>query len=184
MTLANKITIARLCSIPILLGVIAMYSQEDDYLRWVAVAIFIAAAISDGIDGYLARNYDQRTKLGAVLDPTADKLLMNLSFIFLAANRELYYALPYWFPVAMVGRDLVIVFGSMALHEFAHPMRPVRPRWTGKWNTGFQIAIIIAVLIEFPLTIPIMWATVAMGVISVIDYFLFGLREAQQKDPA
>ncbi len=184
MTLANKITIARLCSIPFLLTAIAMYTQEADYLRWVAVGLFIAAAISDGVDGYLARNYDQQTKLGAVLDPLADKLLMNLTFIFLATNRELFYALPLWFPVAMVARDLVIVFGSAALHEFAHPMRPVRPRWCGKWNTGFQIAIIIAVLIEFPLTIPIMWATVGIGAISVIDYFVVGIREAREKDPA
>lgn len=184
MTLANKITILRLLLIPVFLTAIAFHGPEMPYAQWIALGIFIVAAISDGVDGYLARHYNQRTKIGAVLDPTADKLLINLGYIFLAANREFDFALPYWFPVFILTREVTLVAGGALLHEFGDTTRRVRPRIGGKANMVLQIATMIAVLINFPWTYPIMYATVIVGALSWLDYIATGVREARQKEPA
>ena len=82
--------------------------DKEDWQRWTAVAIFVIAAASDGIDGYIARHYNQRSKLGLILDPIADKGLLLAGIITLSFSNWAY-EFPLWFPVLVVTRDIVAV---------------------------------------------------------------------------
>jgi len=184
MTLANRITIARLALIPVYLLLLVIYTQEEDWLRWLAFAMFLLMAISDGVDGYIARHYNQHSKLGAVLDPLADKTLVNLSFIVLAANREFEMALPYWFPIAMLTRDIILTVGAALIHEFVAQIKTVKPRFPGKLNTVCQIATIIAVLIALPWTPYIVYVATVVGAVSLLDYIYDGFQRVQNQENA
>lgn len=169
--------------IPAFAVCIMFYTTDEPWLRWTALGIFAAAAVSDGLDGFVARAYNQKTKLGAVLDPLADKLLMNIAFVFLAVNQELLYPLPKWFPVIMLSRDLIIVMGSYLINEYYGPVR-VRPRMSGKLNTVFQMATIIAVLMEIWWSQPLIYLTLALSAISFLQYLRDGIKQVGNEDTA
>src|SRR3989338_5889283 len=91
LTFANKITICRILAVPFLIATLMYYSLERDYLRFVALGLFLFAVISDVIDGYIARTRNQKTIAGAILDPLADKILLISAFICLSMIGE-YFA--------------------------------------------------------------------------------------------
>jgi len=101
-----------------------------------AITVFLLAALSDGLDGYVARRYNQRSSLGVILDPIADKGLLLSGIITLSISNwsqvDLHYGkFPAWFPVLVITRDAVILIGSAVLHILNGTVR-VRPSWTGK----------------------------------------------------
>ena len=154
MTWANRITLFRIVLIPVFLGTLLYYSASEkagapeEGLRLTAFVIFLVAAISDGIDGYLARHWNQRTKLGAVLDPTADKLLAFTALLSLSLIPFHGIAtFPLWFPLLVISRDVILAVGALLLHYFHHAVE-VRPHWTGKVSTGFVFAAICAALLD------------------------------------
>jgi CDP-diacylglycerol--glycerol-3-phosphate 3-phosphatidyltransferase len=149
MTTANKITIGRILCIPAFVMMAIYYGRSvshgdpQPWQRWCAIVIFAIAAASDGIDGYIARRYNQRSKLGVILDPIADKGLMFAAIITLTFfNWD--YEFPVWFPVLVITRDLVVVIGVVVLHML-HGGVHVHASWTGKCATAFQMAAIIIV---------------------------------------
>ena len=95
-----------------------------------------AAALTDLADGYVAKRYDQITPLGAILDPIADKLLMDSLFLTLAFAGHL----PAWLALLVIGRDVLIVLGTLALRMLAGRFR-VEPLLVGKLSTFFQIVL-------------------------------------------
>ena len=134
---ANMLTVARLCcALPIVLLVRA----GDHHL---AALIFVIAALSDGLDGYVAKRFNAVTPLGAVLDPIADKLLMDSLFITLALEGHL----PPWIALLVLARDLLIVAGTLALRYLAGRFR-VEPLFLGKVSTFMQIVLGAAVLLQ------------------------------------
>ncbi|QSA99039.1 CDP-alcohol phosphatidyltransferase family protein [Methylococcus sp. EFPC2] len=108
-----------------------------------ALSLFIVAGVSDGLDGFLAKHYHWQSKLGSLLDPLADKLLLLTCFI-LGAHLGL---LPVWVTAAVVARDVVILGGAIAYYLLLHPFEG-RPHWTSKLNTFLQLVLIVAVLFE------------------------------------
>jgi CDP-diacylglycerol--glycerol-3-phosphate 3-phosphatidyltransferase len=146
MTTANKITIARILMIPLFVLMAIYYGRDKEaWQRWCAVAFFVTAAASDGIDGYMARRYNQRSQLGVILDPLADKGLLLAGIITLTFSNW-GYEFPLWFPVLVIARDVIVVSGAMAL-QFLNGTVRVRPSWTGKVATVLQmIAIGMAML--------------------------------------
>lgn len=132
--------------IPLFVMMAIYYGRDkEDWQRWTAVAIFALAAASDGIDGYIARRYNQRSKLGLILDPIADKGLLLAGIITLSFSNWAY-EFPLWFPVLVVARDIVIVAGTLTLHFMNGTVR-VSPSWTGKTATALQmIALILCML--------------------------------------
>lgn len=113
MTLANRITLARLVLIPLMAGLLFFYGPEREYLRTVALLVYAVASVSDFFDGYIARHWDQHSELGARLDPLADKLLVNLGYTFVAANPHFHPGIPLWFPPLLLLRDTWIIFGAI-----------------------------------------------------------------------
>jgi len=182
-TLANRITLFRLFLIPVFVALVISYTREHTWIRYAALGVYIAAALSDALDGFVARAYNQKTKLGAVLDPLADKLIINIGFVFMAVNDQFATRIPYWFPPLILGRDVTIVMGAYIINEFYGPVR-IRPQISGKLTTCFQMSLIIAVLIEASFVHELIIATVVMSAISYIDYLYAGIKQIGNEDEA
>jgi CDP-diacylglycerol--glycerol-3-phosphate 3-phosphatidyltransferase len=182
-TLANRITVFRLIMIPVFLVLVMSYTRDAQWMRHLALFIFVLAALSDAADGFVARAYNQKTRLGAVLDPMADKLMINLAFVFLAVNQEFRTPVPAWIPVIILSRDVIIVLGAYLIHEFYGPLR-VRPRMSGKFNTVFQMSSIIVVLLEWRIAYPVLMVTIVISIISFVDYIISGYRQIGNQDDA
>jgi CDP-diacylglycerol--glycerol-3-phosphate 3-phosphatidyltransferase len=183
-TLANKITISRICLIPVFaLAAIAYTSTveiglPDHRLRWLAAALFLIAAATDGIDGYVARKYKQQSHLGAILDPIADKGLVITALVLLSTRSS---AFPLWFPLSVIGRDLILVLGYLYISRRFQPLQ-VRPSLVGKLATIFQISSILIYLLGFPwidLQVPVTLAT-AFTLSSGVGYVIDGIAQAKR----
>lgn len=164
--------------IPVFCLLIFSYSEERDWLRWAALAVYACSAISDFLDGYVARRFNQRTELGARLDPLADKLIINLGFVFLAANPEFEPAVPMWFPVVILFRDVCIIMGSYLINQVVGPIKEVKPRLLGKLSTAFQMAAMLGALFGIFFLDWLLGFALLLTVLSFADYMFHGTRDA------
>jgi cardiolipin synthase len=149
MTTANKITIFRILLVPFFIGFAHHYIEEgQEWVRLAAVVTFALAALSDGVDGYIARNYNQRSELGAILDPLADKLLMLSSIILLSLPTNQHFGrIPYWLTITVLSRDAIILLGMVVIHHTVGKVQ-VRARIVGKVATAMQIGVVIWILLK------------------------------------
>ncbi|GMW00714.1 MAG: CDP-diacylglycerol--glycerol-3-phosphate 3-phosphatidyltransferase [Candidatus Hydrogenedentota bacterium] len=185
MTLANYITLGRVALIPVFAALVVLYTREQQWLRYAALGVFLTAAASDGVDGLVARKWNQRTKLGMALDPLADKLLLNLTFVFLAVNDAFLTPVPKWVPVIVLGRDVVVVLGAYLINEHYGPVKAA-PHVLGKLTTAAQMTAIVAVLLELPgaWVTGILYTMVAVTLLSLLDYIVDGIGQVRSKDNA
>ena len=114
---------------------------------------FVVAGITDGLDGLLARRFDQKSQLGTILDPIADKLLLVTAFVVLslpaispAQHVPSHLPVPFWVTAAVISRDIFIIVGAVAIN-IVTGFRSFRPSWLGKVNTTVQILAIVSILI-------------------------------------
>lgn len=135
MTIPNLITLARFLLVPAV--IFALLTEEVDW----AFAGFVVAAISDGLDGFIARQFDQRSELGAYIDPIADKLLLVSVFVVLGYMQHL----PLWLVIAAVSRDGLIVGGVVLATIMGNPVA-MKPLLVSKANTLVQILLAALVL--------------------------------------
>ena len=148
-----------------------------------ALIIFAIAGISDALDGFLAKQYHWESRLGSILDPIADKLLLVASFATLAWLD----LLPLWLLWLVIGRDLVIVFGGLTYHYVVGKFE-LLPLWSSKINTVMQIMLVLLVMLqqlwvtELQQIVTIgKWLVVASVINSGSEYILvWGLRAWQQ----
>ncbi len=182
MTLANKLTWGRIAAIPVIAAGMVLYRQgETDWLRHAVIVLFCASILTDVLDGAVARGLNQRTKLGAFLDPLADKLLINISFIFMAVQDEFAAAIPRWVPPIILGRDVLIVLGARIALGLSG-RRMFNPRLLGKLTTGFQMATILAALLGAPFAYRLTLAMVVLTIASCADYVWSGSRIALARE--
>lgn len=144
------------------------------------MGLFVAAAVSDAADGFLAKRFGWRTALGGVLDPAADKLLLATVFIVLAWLG----LVPAWLTATAVARDVIIVLGALAYRIFLGPVE-ARPSLISKLNTLCQALYILAVVAAEQFAAPPVWSLVLLGaltfattVVSGMDYVLRYARAA------
>jgi cardiolipin synthase len=137
-----------------------------------ALVLFFVAGLSDGLDGYLAKRNNWSSRLGSILDPLADKLLL-VSSIFALGWLAL---IPFWLVIAVIVRDIVIICGAVAAH-FVMGRYEMEPTWISKSNTFFQILLALTVMFSFglyslpPLIVEVLIYTVlATTVLSGSDY--------------
>ncbi len=179
-TLPNALTVVRMVLIP--LFVTALYYQKFA----LALAIFVAAGVTDGIDGFLARRFNQGSQLGQILDPIADKLLLVTSFVTLSMPAIIpkanHLPVPFWVTAAVISRDVFIVVGAAAINVVTG-FRRFRPSWLGKANTVVQIAAITIILIaaQFPVLrghlLPTTYTTVFLcALVSGVHYVFWANR--------
>lgn len=182
MNLANRITLARIFLVPIIMFLLLAKIDFDPiefenfsitYNQIVAALIFIIAASTDGLDGYIARKNKLVTNLGKLLDPLADKLLVAAVLISLVEMDKL----DAWIAIVIISRE----FAVTGLRQVALLEGKVlaASRW-GKWKTGVQITMIIALLLNnfpfalvgIPFDVVMSWAAAVITVYSGIDYFV------------
>jgi cardiolipin synthase (CMP-forming) len=182
MTTANKITVVRILMIPVFVTLAIYYGESiqegspQDWMRFTAITVFLLAAISDGLDGYVARRYNQRSSLGAILDPIADKGLLLSGIITLSISNwsqvdPHYGKFPAWFPVLVITRDAVILLGSALLHVLNGTMR-VRTSWTGKVATVLQMAAIAWVMLQMRIP-PLIYIVFAAGIFTLVSGMIY-----------
>jgi cardiolipin synthase len=135
-TVPNQITFLRLGFLPFFLILIAY-----ERYRW-ALLLLVIAGLSDGIDGLIARKFNQRSSLGAYLDPIADKLLLSSSFLILAFKKQLAW----WLTILVLSRDVLILIVAVVIILSAG-YRPFPPSIFGKLTTFFQIVLVFAVVL-------------------------------------
>jgi cardiolipin synthase len=196
MTTANKITVVRILMIPAFVTMAIYYGQSiqrGEPLEWqrvAAIVIFLLAAVSDGLDGYVARRYNQRSSLGVILDPIADKGLLLSGIITLSISSwskidPEYGRFPAWFPVLVITRDVVILVGSAVLQLLIGKVQ-VKPSWTGKVATVCQMCAVAWVMLQLRF-LPLLFVVIVAGLftfISGVIYVMEGVRQLQAEGHA
>jgi len=146
LTLATKVTIVRILGTPIFILLMVYYMNslkqglDMGSLRAAAFSIFLLVALTDGLDGYLARRRHEVTELGRILDPLADKFFM-LSAVILFTRPSLpalQPQFPVWFMLLLISRDMIVVGGSALLRYYQGSVQ-VSPRWSGKLAVCLQM---------------------------------------------
>ena len=171
MNLANYITLLRILLIPFFINLMIYgYYRE-------ALLIFVVAGITDALDGLIARATKTKTELGAFLDPMADKLLLIAAFVTLV----LLDLLPVWLVIIVVSRDIILVFGAIALYSTGHRFK-ARPSIIGKATTVLQLAVVVLslTLITYGTTWGIMpvlyWSAAGFTIASGLQYVARGVK--------
>ena len=177
--LPNLITILRILVIPVFVWVLL----KEDYL--LAMILFWAAGLSDGLDGFIAKRFNLVTRLGAILDPLADKLLMFTAYILLAILGHI----PVWLLLSVAYRDFLLLSGFFIYTSTFGPLK-VKPSLLSKINTVFQIALIVSVLwqqagasILQPLTLALIVVVFATTVASSVHYLWIWGFQGVERDP-
>ena len=168
MTTANKITILRILLIPVfVIETIYFVRTGNETHRTVAFLAFAITAISDGVDGYIARHYHQISELGKILDPLADKLLLVSGIVLLSFNNEpLLRQIPLWLTGTIIGRDVLLAMGAVVIRAVVGKIT-IRPRLIGKVATVFQMLTIVWILLG--------WDSVGHGYLLKIWIFGAGI---------
>ena len=184
----NLITIGRIgLSLPV--GYLLLHEAYA-----AAMVLFLVAGVSDGLDGYLAKRYDWHSRLGSVLDPLADKMLLVISFLALTWVE----VIPLWLLLLVLGRDVVIVAGAVAYHLLIGSYE-MAPTWLSKTNTAFQIVLVFALVFANGVYMLPQWLVLALLLVVCVTTIVSGLdyvrtwgqkavrameasREAKQKD--
>ena len=154
LSLPNKITIFRIALIPPFLAVLLHYRRieegQGEWLRYIALAVFAVATITDAVDGYVARKFHQRTELGAFLDPLADKLLLNCAVIAMCFRPigEGYpaFGIPLWFAVVVFSRDLIQILGVLLAYMTMNFSFKIKIVVMGKIATILNMTAVIWIL--------------------------------------
>jgi CDP-diacylglycerol--glycerol-3-phosphate 3-phosphatidyltransferase/cardiolipin synthase len=169
MNLPNKLTVGRICAIPVF--IIALMMDQ----RVLACCLFIAAALTDFLDGQIARKYDLVTNFGKLMDPLADKLLTMSAFICLVGLDQI----PAWMVIVILGREFIIT--GMRQVAAAEGI-VIAAGWSGKIKTVLQMVAIPVLILEnwpcdpylggFPADQILLWAALVMTVVSGIEYMV------------
>ncbi len=149
MTIASQITVARLLLVPVYAWLALVYGHSvsagrpEEWVRWLALLVFVVAAASDGIDGWVARRFNQRSDFGAFVDPLADKSLLLVAVLVLwwVDWGENGWRVPGWYAALVLARDAVILGGITILYGCRRKVR-IAPSWSGKICTVMQMTVI------------------------------------------
>lgn len=189
MTLASKITLGRIFLVPVFAVYVARYGlglaagQPVEGLRWTALALFVVASASDGLDGWVARRFNQRSKFGAFIDPLADKFLLITAIVFLSAFPwgADDWRIPPWFAWLVITRDSLIVAGIILVKRSAREVH-YSPHWTGKVCTVTQMFAVGWVMLKIghlPPVYPCLVAAV-FTLWSAVNYYLEASRQLRR----
>ena len=178
-TLPNLLTIFRMVLIPVFVSM--LFYQK---FVW-ALAIFVVAGITDGLDGLLARRFRQQSQLGRILDPIADKLMLVTSFVVLSMRGVFptplprHLPIPFWVTITVISRDVFILIGAAAIN-IVTGFRHFRPSFLGKVSTVVQIVSVAAVMLAARVRIgagyylPTLYTAVfALAILSGVHYVFF-----------
>ena len=168
MNLPNKLTVVRMALVPFFVAALLL-SMTNDSLKWVALALFVIASLTDFADGYIARKYNLITNFGKFMDPLADKILTISGMICLIELGRI----PSWIVIIIVAREFII--SGFRLVAAANGVVIAANYW-GKFKTTFQMIMIILMIMNIPqlqiLTNIVMWIALALTLISLWTYIM------------
>ena len=190
LSLPNILTYARIAAIPVVVGCVFWESILEGplWLRWLALAVFIAAGVTDYLDGYYARIWDQQSAFGRMLDPIADKLLVASCLLMLAADNSIH-GWTLWAAIVILCREILV----SGLREYLAGLRVSVPvTQLAKWKTTIQL-IAIGFLIAgeageqiIPATtligIVLLWMSAILTIYTGWDYFRAGIHHLIKED--
>jgi cardiolipin synthase len=169
--LANSLTILRILMAPVI-SILLVYRFWGS-----ALAIFLLAGITDALDGFFARSRAQRTELGMILDPLADKLLLFAAFVTLVYLHQI----PRWLFIIVVSRDLILIGGFLLLY-ITTGKTTVSVSLMGKLTTGLQLATVLGTMLKHvtggvgPYLPALIYVTAAVTIFSGLEYVLRGAK--------
>ena len=166
MNLPNKLTVLRMVLVPFFVATLLL-SKTNDTLKWVALALFVIASLTDFADGYIARKYNLITNFGKFMDPLADKILTVSGMICLIELGRI----PSWIVVIIVAREFIISGFRLIAAENGGV---IAANYWGKFKTTFQMFMIILMIMNIPqlqiVTNIVMWIALALTIISLVTY--------------
>ncbi|MCQ9208150.1 MAG: CDP-alcohol phosphatidyltransferase family protein [Omnitrophica bacterium] len=178
LNLANRLSAFRILLIPLFIAAIMYYRPEKDYLRLLAIGIFVLAILSDALDGYIARVKGERTKLGTFFDPLADKLLLITVYICLSLVKTLpaQFKLAPWVAIIVISRDAILVLGSALIYMVNGELN-ISPTIFGKIATFLQMITVLALLLQLKILFPLLYVMIFFTVLSGLDYIRIGSKQ-------
>jgi len=175
MGLPNWLTILRILLIPVFVTLL-VYRRAG-----LALLVFCLTSLTDLLDGYIARSQGRQTRLGAFLDPMADKLLLTSGFVTLTWLK----VIPFWITAVVVSRDVVLSIGVLVIHVAGGTVHPA-PTWIGKMSTVFQMLTVLSAMASgyFQLVPPFVtkllaWVTAGFTITSGLQYLIRGLKQLE-----
>jgi len=171
MNIPNSLTILRILLIPCYIGLL-VYGKFDQ-----ALIVLLVAGLTDALDGAIARMKNQYTRLGAVLDPLADKMLLISGFITLS----MIHLVPSWVTILVVSRDVILMLGTAVAH-FTDSRVDITPTFLGKGTTFLQLSYVVMVIfltsrrIDLAVMLPLLFGMVAFTLLSGLHYLYRGFR--------
>lgn len=168
MNLPNKLTVVRMVLVPFFVAALLL-SKTNDSLKWVALALFVIASLTDFADGYIARKYNLITNFGKFMDPLADKILTISGMICLIELGRI----PSWIVVIIVAREFIISGFRLVAAENGVV---IAANYWGKFKTTFQMIMIILMIMNLPalslVTDIVMWIALILTIISLATYIM------------
>jgi cardiolipin synthase (CMP-forming) len=174
LTIPNILTFMRMGLIPVFVSLVYY-----GYSKW-ALAVFLIAGISDGIDGFLARKFKQESELGTIIDPIADKLLMTVAFIILTLPNVLpptrHLPIPFWVTASVIGRDVLIITIAAAINIITG-FRGFKPSFWGKVSTLVQVIgislVMLAAVTGYSIFLPTTYFIIVLLVVVSGVHYVF-----------
>ena len=185
LTIPNILTFMRMGLIPVFVSLVYY-----GYSKW-ALAVFLIAGISDGIDGFLARKFNQESELGTIIDPIADKLLMTVAFIILTLQGVLpptrHLPIPFWVTASVIGRDVLIIVVAAAINIMTG-FRGFKPSFWGKASTLVQVIgislVMIASVTGYTIFLPTTYFIIVLLVVVSGVHYIFQIASLMKEDGA
>jgi len=178
MNFANKISLSRILIIPFFVASLFCYTQDRLYLKWICVGIFFFTMLSDLLDGLIARLKGEKTVLGKILDPIADKLFLINSFVWIYHLRDslpIVSKLPWIVLIIVLSRDLLIILGIIVCVFLKIDIK-IEPNIWGKLTTFSQMSTILLMLLDFTFIKYVWVITCIFTIISGLIYIKRGVK--------
>lgn len=183
LTIPNILTFMRMGLIPVFVSLVYY-----GYSKW-ALAVFLIAGISDGIDGFLARKFNQESELGTIIDPIADKLLMTVAFIILTIPNVLpptrHLPIPFWVTASVIGRDVLIITIAAAINIITG-FRGFKPSFWGKVSTLVQVIgislVMLAAVTGYSIFLPTTYFIIVLLVVVSGVHYVFQVASLMKKE--
>jgi len=185
LTIPNILTFMRMGLIPVFVSLVYY-----GYSKW-ALAVFLIAGVSDGIDGFLARKFKQESELGTIIDPIADKLLMTVAFIILTLPNVLpptrHLPIPFWVTASVIGRDVLIITIAGAINIITG-FRGFKPSFWGKVSTLVQVIgislVMLAAVSGYSIFLPTTYFIIVLLVVISGVHYVFQVASLMKEEQA
>lgn len=183
LTVPNLLTFLRMGLIPVFASLL-FYGYSG-----LALLVFLVAGISDGVDGFVARKFNQQSELGTIIDPIADKLLMTVAFIVLSLPNVLeptrFLPVPFWVTAAVIGRDVLIITVAGAINVMTG-FHGFKPSWLGKLSTFVQVIAVTLILVAaytgYSFYLPTVYFIVVLLAVASGFHYIFFVAKLMKED--